>query len=293
MKKILFITLLATVSLFAKVNVVTTYAYLGEIVKEVGGENVKVDVLADPTFDPHFVVPKPSLITKLRRADLLVVNGGQLEIGWLPPLLRGAQNGELNAGAKGFLDVSGVITMLNKPAVVSRALGDVHPDGNPHFALDPHNVGVIAKLITKKLSLLDGENSAAYEKNLALFLEEWNQYLKQYDTKMGACKGKKVVQYHELFTYFLKRYEFELYGNIEPLPGITPSSKSILKTVNLMKEKNVKTILQDVYHEKKTAQFIAQKSGADVIIVPHDVGSVEGTDTLKSFYNTIEMRLCR
>ncbi|QOP41518.1 metal ABC transporter substrate-binding protein [Sulfurimonas marina] len=293
MRKILLLTLLASVSLFAKVNVVTTYAYLGEIVKEVGGENVKVDVLADPTFDPHFVVPKPSLITKLRKADLLVVNGGQLEIGWLPPLLRGAQNRELNVGAKGFLDVSGVITMLNKPAVVSRALGDVHPDGNPHFALDPHNVGIIAKLISRKLALLDSSNSVVYEQNLAAFLADWNQYLKEYDAKMAKCEGTKVVQYHDLFTYFLKRYKFDLYGNIEPLPGITPSSKNTLKTINLVKEKEVKTILQDVYHEKKTAKFIAEKTGAEVVIIPHDVGSVEGTDTLKSFYNTIEMRLCR
>ncbi|MFT7860172.1 MAG: metal ABC transporter substrate-binding protein [Sulfurimonas sp.] len=293
MKKILLGTLLLGVSLMAKVNVVTTYAYLGEITKEIGKENVKVDVLANSKFDPHFIVPKPSLITRLRGADMLVVNGGQLEIGWLPPLLRGAQNSSLNAGAKGFLDVSGMIDLINKPAVVSRALGDVHPDGNPHFALDPHNVGMMAKLIAKKLEMLDSANQAVYEKNLTAFLADWDQYLKQYDAKMQKCKGVKVVQYHDLYTYFLKRYGFELYGNIEPLPGITPSSKHTLKTINTMKENGVKTILQDVYHEKKTAKFIADKTGAGVIILPHDVGSVSGTETLKGFYNTIQTRLCR
>lgn len=292
MKKILLGVLLASGALIAKMNVVTTYAYLGEITKEIGKENVKVDVLANSTFDPHFIVPKPSLITKLRGADLLIVNGGQLEIGWLPPLLRGAQNRELNLGAKGFLDVSGVIDMLNKPAVVSRAMGDVHPDGNPHYALDPHNIGIIAKLIAKKLSLLDSEHTAVYEKNLREFLEDWKKYLEGYDAKMAVCQDKKVVQYHELFTYFLKRYEFATYGNIEPLPGIAPSSKHTLKTITNMRKNGVKRILQDVYHEKKTAQFIADKTDAHIIILPHDVGSVDGSDTLKNFYNTIENRLC-
>lgn len=293
MKKILLGILLAGISLAAEVNVVTTYNYLGEIAKEIGKENVKVDVLADPTFDPHFVVPKPSLITKVRRADLLIVNGGQLEIGWLPPLLRGAQNSKLNVGAKGFLDVSGVINIINKPAVVSRALGDVHPDGNPHFALDPHNIVPIAKLVASKLSLLDPQHQADYEKNSADFLNKWNAYLTQYDAKLAQCKREKVIQYHDLFTYFLKRYEFDLYGNIEPLPGITPSSQDAMKTIVKMEQNGVKTILQDVYHEKKTAKFIAEKTGADVIIVPHDVGSVENTDTLEDFYNTIQLRLCK
>ena len=171
MKKILVLLLLTSISLVAKINVVTTYTYLGEIVKEVGGNNVKVEVLASSKFDPHFIVPKPSLITKLRKADLLVINGGQLEIGWLPPLLRGAQNRAVNIGSNGFLDVSGVINMINKPAVVSRAQGDVHPDGNPHFALDPHNMVPIAQLITKKLVMLDGTNQTVYETNLKNFVK--------------------------------------------------------------------------------------------------------------------------
>ncbi|WP_428737701.1 metal ABC transporter substrate-binding protein [Sulfurimonas sp.] len=293
MKKILIVMLLTSISLVAKVNVVTTYAYLGEIVKEVGGSHVKVNVLANPKFDPHFIVPKPSLITKLRKAELLVLNGGQLEIGWLPPLLRGAQNRAINVGSKGFVDVSGVIHMIDKPTNVSRSGGDVHPDGNPHFALDPHNMIPIAKLITKKLVMLDSANQTAYEKNLQSFITKWSSFLDQYDAKMATCKDTKVVQYHELFNYFLKRYEFTLVGNIEPLPGISPSSKDALKTINLMKDNNVKIILQDVYHEKKTAQFIADETGAKVQLIPHDVGSVEDTDTLEHFYNIIEERLCR
>ena len=284
---------LLSATLFAKVHVVTTYPYLGEIVKQVGEGQVSVIVLANPKFDPHFIVPRPSLITKLRKADLLVINGGQLEIGWLPPLLRSAQNAKINVGTKGFLDVSGVIDMLDKPEKVSRAMGDVHPDGNPHFSLDPHNIGKIAQVIAAKLSQIDPANSGFYKTRLASFLEKWQNYLQKFDTKMAQCKTTKVVQYHELYNYFLKRYGIESIGNIEPLPGIAPSSKHTIELINRIKQNGVKKILQDVYHEKKTAKFIAAKTGAEVVVIPHDVGAVKGSETLEDFYNTIAERLCK
>lgn len=292
MKKFLILLIALHVTLLAKVNVVTTYTYLGAVVKEVGGDQVKLNVLASPKFDPHFIVPRPSLITKLRDADLLVINGGQLEIGWLPPLLRGTQNRNINIGSKGFLDVSAVIAMINKPKQVSRAMGDVHPDGNPHFNMDPHNIINIAKVIAAKLSQIDPEHSNIYEANLANFLDKWQKYLQGYDAKMAQCKTKNVVQYHELFNYYLNRYSIKNIGNIEPLPGITPSSKHTMKLINAMNHTDVKTILQDVYHEKKTAKFIADKTGAKVVVLPHDLESVEDTDTLEDFYNTIAQRLC-
>jgi zinc/manganese transport system substrate-binding protein len=291
MKKTLFITLLLTTAIFAKLNIATTYNYLGEVTKAIGGDKVKVTVLANPKLDPHFITPKPSLIGRLRRVDLLIINGGQLEIGWLPPLLKSANNSKINAGASGFLDVSGAITFIDKPQSVSRAYGDVHPDGNPHFATDIHNITPIAKLISMKLSLLDSANKSTYEQNYQTFANRMEKLTKKLENQ--ECKSKKVVQYHELFNYALKAYEVENIINIEPLPGITPSSKHTLKVINSIKEQNIKTILQDVYHEKKTAQFIADKTGATVSIVPHDVGAVEGADTLESFYTMVAQRICQ
>ncbi len=280
------------ITLFAKLNIITTYAYLGEVVKAIGGERVKVDVLADSRFDPHFITPKPSLILKVKRADLLVINGAQLEIGWLPPLLRAAQNPKVKLGSKGFLDVSHIVTMIDKPKRVSRAMGDVHPDGNPHFSLDPHNIVDIAKLIEAKLVQIDTIYAAVYKNNLEKFLKRWQIFLDEFDAKMAECKTKKVVQYHELFNYFLHRYDIKNIGNIEPLPGITPSSKHTLELIMLMRQESVKKILQDVYHERKTARFIAKKTGAKVVIMPHDVGAVKSSDTLESFYKTIADRVC-
>ena len=292
MKKILLSVLFAG-ALFANIQVDTTYAALGEITKKVGGNHVDVVVLASSKYDPHFIVPKPSLLARLRNADLLVINGGGLEIGWLPPLIKSANNANIQAGAKGFLDISHFLTLMDKPTSVSRGFGDIHADGNPHYITDPHLVPTIAKVIAKKLSMIDEANADAYAANLDKFLKEWNVYLKTLDAKMATCKDKKVVQYHELFNYFLRAYGFKNYGDLEPLPGISPSSKHTLEIINTIDKNGVKTILQDVYHEKKTADFIAAKTGAKVALIPHDLKALEGTDTLEEFYNTIASRLCR
>ena len=182
---------LLSATLFAKVHVVTTYPYLGEIVKQVGEGQVSVIVLANPKFDPHFIVPRPSLITKLRKADLLVINGGQLEIGWLPPLLRSAQNAKINVGTKGFLDVSGVIDMLDKPEKASRAMGDVHPDGNPHFSLDPHNIGKIAQVIAANCRRSTRQTVTSTKRVSPLFWKNGRTIFKSTMPKWRSAKPKK------------------------------------------------------------------------------------------------------
>ncbi len=292
MKKILLSVLMAT-AVFANIQVDTTYATFGEIVKKVGGDKVDVVVLGASKYDPHFITPKPSLLAKLRNADLLVINGAGLEIGWLPPLIKSANNANIQSGAKGFLDISHFIPLIDKPTTVSRGFGDIHAEGNPHYITDPHMVPTIAKVIAKKLSMIDEANAGKYNTNLAKFLKEWDVYLKNFDAKMLTCKDKKVIQYHELFNYFLKEYGFTSYGNIEPLPGVSPSSKHTIETLNTMEKNGVKIILQDVYHERKTADFIAAKSGARVVILPHEMGAVSGTDTLETFYGDIASQICK
>ena len=292
MKKISLLFLLVSASLFAKINVVTTYPYLAKIVQEVGGSAVHVTSLASPRMDPHFIVPKPSLIPKLSRADLLVINGAGLEIGWLPPLLRRAHNAAINPGSKGFADASKAVHLIDRPKTVSRAYGDVHPDGNPHFVLDPHNMIPIAKLISGKLSRIDPANKNMYRKNLSSFISKWRTFLKRFDGQMRACLGLKVVQYHELYNYLLKRYGIKSLGTLEPLPGISPSSKHTMEVINIINRNKVKKILQDPYHEKKTSRFIAANTKAKVVILPQDTGAVSGTKTLQSFYQTIASRIC-
>ena len=293
MKKTLLTTLLLTSSIFSTVNVATSYNYLGEVTKVIGGDLVKVDVLANPKLDPHFITPKPSLIGKLRREDLLIINGAGLEIGWLPPLLKSANNSKINPEGSGFLDVSAAIALIDKQATVSRAYGDVHPDGNPHYVLDIHNITLVAQLIGMKLSQLDPNNSATYDKNYETFKVSMEQLQSQLDPIVKGCQGKKVIQYHELFNYALNAFGVEKSGNIEPLPGISPSSKHTLELINTIKSQGIKTILQDVYHEKRTANFIADKTGATVKVVPHDVGATDSANSLETFYREVATAICQ
>ncbi len=292
MRKIL-LTILFTTAIFAKLNVAVTYNYLREVTKAIGGDLVDVKVLSSPKLDPHFITPRPSLIAKLRRADLLIINGGQLEIGWLPPLLKRANSSKINVGGIGFLDVSGAVELIDKPKSLSRAYGDIHPDGNPHFGLDINNIIPIAKLISMKLSQLDPKNSSTYNNNYNSFSSKMETLANSLKEKYNSCRGKKVIQYHKLFNYALRAYGVESLATIEPLPGISPSSKHTVEVIKLIRENGIKTILQDVYHEKKTAKFIADKTGAKVNIVPHDVGAISEADNLEDFYKIVGRRICQ
>ncbi len=292
MKKIFLLTVLLTIASFASLRVDATYATMGAVAQKIGGDLVNVQVLGSSKYDPHFIVPKPSLIAKLRRADLLIMNGGGLELGWLPPLLRAANNPAIRNGAKGLLDMSHFVPMRDVPKNVSRAFGDVHAQGNPHFSTDPHIVLVMAKTIKNRLIEIDPKHAVTYRNNYERFKTTWGAYLKNFDKKMRSCSNKKVVQYHELYNYFLDRYNIKVYGTIEPLPGIAPSSKHTVALINTMQKDGVKKILQDIYHEKKTAQFIASKAGAKVAIVPHELGA-KGSKTLQNFYDNIASKVCQ
>jgi zinc/manganese transport system substrate-binding protein len=292
MKRFLLLLLAFTSVAFASIRVEATYSTFGAITEKIGGDLVSVHILASPKYDPHFIVPKPSLLAKLHRADLLIMNGGGLELGWLPPLIRGANNAKIQNGAKGFLDISHYIPMIDVPTSVSRGFGDVHAQGNPHYTTDPHMVLIIARAIMEKLVEIDPDNEAKYQRNLNSFTNEWQNYLQSFDANMKECKDKKVVQYHELFNYFLKRYNYKSYGNIEPLPGIAPSSKHTIALINTIKKNDIKLILQDVYHERKTAKFIASKTDAKLVLIPHDMGA-DGSKTLEEYYSNIAKKLCR
>lgn len=292
MKQLLLFLLLAS-SLFAKLNVTVAYPYIQEITKSIAQDRVKITSLAKGNWDPHFVVPKPSLVAYLRNSDLLILNGASLEIGWLNPLVKSANNPAIQKNAKGYLDLSHYIKLQDIPKSTDRSMGHVHAEGNPHFILDPHNVIKLGKVIMLKLALLDPKNQTFYQKNYAKFKAHWQQKLKALDKKMGKCRGMMVVQYHELFNYFLRRYSIQSIDNIEPLAGVSPNPKHTLKIIQEIKSNNVKLILQDVYHEHKTSKYIAQKTGVKVVDVPHDVGAMRGTGSLDKFYDKLVGQVCR
>jgi len=293
MQKYFLLLALFFAPLFAKVEVAATYPFIAALTKKVGGDNVDVVTLAKGNWDPHFVVPRPSLIRAVANADLLIINGAQLEIGWLPPLIRRANNAAIQPGTQGFLDLSRYVTLINKPASVSRAGGDVHPDGNPHFSTDPYVMPVLADAIAGRLAQIDPVHADAYAANAEAFRSEWQVKLEKWSREMAPLAGTKVVQYHMLYNYFLKRFGLESIGNIEPLPGISPSSRHTMELIERVRADKVTIILQDVYHNPKTAEFIAEKTGARVVMLPHDVGADHEADTLTHLYDTMIGKLLK
>ena len=288
---ILLVLMCVQTAFTGRLQVVTTYGYISDIVQRIGKDRVETIALARGDYNPHFIVPKPSYIAKLRTADLLVLNGGQLEIGWLPQLIRQANNGTVQPGERGFLDLSMYVHLIDVPTSVSRELGDVHPEGNPHFFLDPDNIPIIAKAITERLSELDPDNQAFYEANNKELYALWQQKMKVWEEKLKPFKGQKVVEYHRLFDYFLRRFEFIIVGTIEPLPGIPPTTKHIVDVEKLIEREQVKRIFQDVYNPQDASSYLAKRLNVKVIVLPHDVGAVKEADNVFSVFDEIVRRL--
>ena len=253
-------------------DVMTTTEDLAALAREVGGNHVKVESIARGYQDPHFVEAKPSYLLKLRDADLLIAVGLELEIGWLPVLVKDSRNPKILAG-KGYLEASSNCEILEKPTgQLTRAGGDIHPFGNPHFWLDPNNGKIMAQNIAQRLSELDPANANFYQSNLDLFVKRLADKQKEWEGLVEPYRGTKIVTYHNSWPNFCKYFGLEVIGYVEPKPGIPPSPSHIFKLVNQMKEENCRIILMEPYFDIKTPKSIAEKTGAKVAVLPPSVG---------------------
>jgi zinc/manganese transport system substrate-binding protein len=268
-----------------KLNVVTATTDLAALAQEVGGDKIQVESIAKGYQDPHFVEAKPSFLLKLRQADLLIVVGLQLEIGWLPPLINQSGNSRIQVGAAGNLDASQFAEILDIPTgTVTRALGDVHPLGNPHYWLDPDNGRRIARGIAGKLGELDPPNNAYYQERFQDFDKRLTGAEQKWDAEMKPYRGRKVVTYHNSFPNFAKHYGLNVIGYVEPRPGIPPTPSHTIELIGLMKRENCKVILVEPYFDLKTPQSIARDTGAQVVqYLPSVGGEKEVTDYFKLF----------
>ncbi len=260
----------------SKPNVVTATEDLAAITREIGGDRINVDSIARGYQDPHFVEPKPSFLLKLQKADLLEVVGLQLEIGWLPPLQTQSRNSKIQVGAPGYLDLSQFCRILDIPTgQVTRAMGDVHPLGNPHYWLDPENGRRIAKAIQNKLSEMRPADAAFFAQRYAAFDERLTAAEKGWDAKMAPYRGRKVVTYHNSWPNFCARFGMLVTNYVEPKPGIPPTPSHTLEVINSMKRDNVKLILVEPYFDLRTPNSIAQQVGGTVVQLMPSVGGVK------------------
>jgi len=294
-------------------KVVATVPDLGDLVKRVGGDQISVTVLLKGTEDPHFAEAKPSFVKELSKADMFVQVGMELETGYAPVLIKGANNARVLPGATGFVEVAEVIAPLEVPTgTVDRSMGDVHPYGNPHFLVDPLAGLKVARLLAQRLTSLRPDKKTYFDDNLAALQKQIGNLLvgeklaAKYDFEklallyerggLGAFLkeqgeekllggwlgqllphyGAKAVGDHNLWPYFAQRFGIQLVGYLEPKPGVQPSTKYLAEMVNKMKAENVKLLLRSPYFDEKHSQFVAEKSGAKVVVMAHQVGSAEG-----------------
>jgi zinc/manganese transport system substrate-binding protein len=268
-----------------KLNVITTTEDLAALAREVGGDRIDVEALARGYQDPHFVEPKPSFILKLNKADLLIAVGRELEIGWLPPLITQSRNPKLQPEAAGYLDASLTARILELPTgQITRAMGDVHPMGNPHYWLDPDNGRRIAQAIQKKLSDLSPGDAAYFAGRYADFDRRLTEAEKRWDSQMAPYKGLKIVTYHRSWPNFADRFGLDIVGYVEPRPGIPPSPGHTLELIQDVKRLGVKIIFVEPYFDLKTPESVSRETGARVLVMAPSVGAEkEITDYIKLF----------
>ena len=281
MKKSLLIlfAFLSAISAEAKINVVATLPDFGSLAREIGGDNINLTVLAKPTEDPHFVDARPSFVVAVRSADVLIDGGAELELGWLPPLLQNARNAKLEVGKPGRVQASQGIRLMEVPANLTRAAGDVHALGNPHFTVDPIIAKAIAQHIAQAFSGVDPANAATYDANYKKFEATINSKLQEWGAAMLPFKGQHIVAYHDSWPYFGHRFGLNIEIFLEPKPGIPPSPSHLAEVIAQMKAQKIKAIIVEPYHDRKIAERVADATGAKVVDFAQYPGGLPGTET--------------
>jgi zinc/manganese transport system substrate-binding protein len=275
----------------AKIKVVTTLPDFAALAREIGGDKVEVSAMAKPTEDPHFVDARPSFVVQLRSADVLIDGGAELEIGWLPPLLQNARNAKIEAGKPGRVQASQGVRLMNVPAEVTRAAGDVHALGNPHFMTDPIIAKTVALHIAQSFAAVDAPNAAFYDANYKKFEATINAKLQEWGTVMLPFKGQSVVAYHDSWVYFAHRFSLNIDVFLEPKPGIPPSPSHLAEVIEKMKAQKIKAIIVEPFHDRKIAEKVASSTGAKVVDFAQYPGALPNTDSYVKLIDTLVSRL--
>ncbi len=290
MKMIQQILMLATLMLpglaQAELQIVATLPALGQIAAAVAGEDGEVRVMARVGQDPHFVPPKPTLARHLAAADLLVTAGLALESGWLPPLVELSRNGRIREGQPGYFAGAGAIKVLGAMARVDRSMGDVHPEGNPHWWLDPLRAAAVAEAVAGRMAALDPAHAAAYRQRANVFSEQLQKLVTQWQPRLA--KVAPIVSYHDSYRYFTERFAIPVAGFIEPKPGVEPSTRHLDELVSLIGSRKVVQLWVEPYHQGRIAKRVAGLSGAAVTIMPDAVAGEGGEGYLSMIRQLLE-----
>jgi zinc/manganese transport system substrate-binding protein len=272
----------------AKLRVVTTLETLADLARQVGGDRVDVMSLARGYQDPHFVEAKPSLVLALNRADALVYVGLDLEVGWLPPLVQQSRNPRIQRGQTGNIDGSSAIKPEDVPVIPAsqlRAMGDIHPLGNPHYWIPPANARAVARLIAQRLTALDAGGATTYAAGLATFEQRLAAKEREWAKATAALRGARIVTYHKSWSYVSRWLGLQEMGYIEPKPGIPPTANHTAQLIELMKSSKVRLVIVESFYPSTLAKFVADKGQARLVAAPSDVGA---SPTIKSYLDLVD-----
>jgi zinc/manganese transport system substrate-binding protein len=277
----------------AALNIFACEPEWAALAQEIGGDRVSAFAATTARQDPHRIEARPSLIARVRQADLVICSGSELEVGWLPLLLTQSGNARIQPGSPGFLEASQYVARLEIPKVVDRSLGDIHPGGNPHIHTDPRNIGKVAEALADRLAQLDSAGAQDYRSRSTSFLQRWQASIQRWEQSGAALKGVPVVVYHKDFSYFINWLGMREAGSLEPKPGIPPTPSHLADLVEQMKRNPAKVVVYSPYSDPKPAEFLSERTGIPVAMMPFTVGGTAGAGDLFGLFDDTIERLLR
>ncbi len=275
----------------AELRVLACEPEWGALARELGGEAVSVYVATTPRPDPHRIEARPSLIAKARRADLVVCTGAELEIGWLPLLLRQSGNTRIQSGAPGHFLAASFVRRLETAASIDRAQGDVHPSGNPHVQNDPANIATVADALTLRLAELDPEREQHYRERHADFARRWGQAMQRWSEQAAPLRGIPIVVHHRSWVYLERWLGLEEVAALEPKPGVPPTSAHLARVLKQLESKPARMVIRAAYEDARASEWLAQRADVPAVALPFTVGGTKGAEDLFAFFDENLRRL--
>jgi zinc/manganese transport system substrate-binding protein len=286
------IAILSSFQASAALNVFACEPEWASLAKELGGDRVSVSSAVTALQDAHRIEARPSLIARIRSADLVICSGSELEVGWLPLLFTQSGNDRVQPGTPGFIEASQFVARLEIPKVIDRSLGDIHPAGNPHIHLDPRNIAKVGEVLTGRLAEIDQANAGYYKSRAEDFARRWQTAMQRWQQQAAPLKGVPLVVYHKDMSYFIGWSGMREAGSLEPKPGIPPTPSHLAELVERMKRAPAKVIVYSAYNNPKAAEFLSERSGIPSVMLPFTVGGTPNAkDLFGLFDDTIERLL--
>jgi zinc/manganese transport system substrate-binding protein len=294
MKNFIFLAMLLMIPAVsvADLNIFTCEPEWAALAQEIGGKAVKASSATNPLQDPHYIQARPSLISKVGRADLIICSGAQLEIGWLPMLLRKGNNRDVTPGSPGFIEASRYVLRLGVASSSDRSQGDVHPQGNPHIQTNPHNILLVAKVMMERMAQLDTGNAQTYQRNLVDFSQRWTDAIAAWEDRALPLRGKRVIAHHKSWIYLEAWLGLEEVATLEPVSGIPPTATHLGSLLDRFgNDRGADFIIRAPFQSAKASNWLSERTGIPAVLLPLTVGGTEQASDLFKWFDDILNRL--